>query len=1455
MTPFEPSHRPHPDPSVPRLRRLRRALAGLLGSCAALASLLTAAGQDLQAGFTPVGSLVESGASRVQVVGQTAYVLNTGPQLQVLDVRNPATPAILGVLPLDGEPQALQVVGTTAYIAEGFSGLRIVDVSNAASPTGLGSFNTAGYAQDVRVAGNVAYVADGESGVQVLDVSNPAAIQRLGGANTLGVAISLEVVGSTILLADGDRGLLVLDAADPANLRRLTNVVSSGSTVDVQILGTLACVVDSSTGLSLFDITTPSTPVWLGSSPVPGMPQSITADGRLAMVSTLNGTQVFDISSGTAPVPAGSLEHLGTSFGAHLVGDLLYAAENAQGLQIYRVRLGIPQTFQWGGLPEGLLQPGTTYPLTVTSSSGLPVGVGVISGPAVLDGAGLTVTNFGTVTLKARHPGNDTYLPAEEQRIFNRPTAQFSKVGGLLTGNYANKLVVSGPVAYVADGLEGLKVLDVRDPATPVRRAHLPLLGDARDVQLRGDIAFLATTEEGLQLVDVSDPDLPRLVGEFPTEGMALAVEVADRVAYVAAGTEGLVIVDVSAPAAPLLLGQVAIPGEAAGVQVVGSLAYVAGGNAGLSVVDIADPKAPRVLGTVGLGGYAKAVDVVGSLAYVAAGSRGLQVVDVRQPGQPVLRGGESGGFGAAFGVQVVGSIALVSDLFRGVRAVDVSTPDQPVVLGTSPTSEESYALQWVDGLAFVADGLAGIRILDVRIGVPQRLTWLAPAEGPIALGVPQPASVVADSGLPVEFVVESGPARLEQGLLTVTNLGTVVLRASNPGDAGRLPILEYRVYNRSEARLLELGSLATGGSVLGLDLIGTTAYLAAGESGLVVVDIANPSSPRVLGQFNSPGMASDVQVVGSTAFVADGDSGLLMLDVTDPSAIRRLSLANTPGSALALEVANSVVYLADKESGLQVIDVTDPAAPRRLAVVDTPDWAVGVALQGNLAYVADDTGGLVVVDIQNPASPVVLGGLNTSGLSRDIAVRGDRVFLASGNAGLQVLDVSVPASPRLLGEIAIGGGASAVAVWDHWVLVGTPGNGVRVVDARNPANLSEAPATGTAGFVSRLHAVGNRLYIAAGASGLRIADVFLGQPQALEWRTPPSLSYSGSPLALDAITSSGLPIQYSVVSGPATVDGAQLTLRGVGRVVLRAQQAGDGSYLPAAADWVITVGPPRLGIRSVEGGAELHWASGLEGIILEGASSLPGTGWEALSLPRSEAQGEERVTVQDDRFRFFRLSGLGGLPEPIELNGWNRDVVLENQPGLRALAVDSFGGTWFESGLDGRSDGLPANRLVASLLDPQIEFALQPYNASNVLWLNNAGRPQSLTLQRPAAYATLHILAHSAGGGGTASVKIHYTDGSSSVLLPVVAPDWWDGSPATPLRRPAINGLARSVSPTRLDYDPVPPGFSLHQTDVDLSTGPDAGKRIERLEFVRAGAAEVTCIFAVSGVEVVPVP
>jgi arabinogalactan endo-1,4-beta-galactosidase len=50
-------------------------------------------------------------------------------------------------------------------------------------------------------------------------------------------------------------------------------------------------------------------------------------------------------------------------------------------------------------------------------------------------------------------------------------------------------------------------------------------------------------------------------------------------------------------------------------------------------------------------------------------------------------------------------------------------------------------------------------------------------------------------------------------------------------------------------------------------------------------------------------------------------------------------------------------------------------------------------------------------------------------------------------------------------------------------------------------------------------------------------------------------------PFALSATASSGLPVSFSVISGPATILGNTVTLTGVGLVVIRAGQPGDATY------------------------------------------------------------------------------------------------------------------------------------------------------------------------------------------------------------------------------------------------------------------------------------------------------
>jgi len=70
---------------------------------------------------------------------------------------------------------------------------------------------------------------------------------------------------------------------------------------------------------------------------------------------------------------------------------------------------------------------------------------------------------------------------------------------------------------------------------------------------------------------------------------------------------------------------------------------------------------------------------------------------------------------------------------------------------------------------------------------------------------------------------------------------------------------------------------------------------------------------------------------------------------------------------------------------------------------------------------------------------------------------------------------------------------------------------------------------------------------------------------QAITFPNPGTQTYGGPSVTLTATASSGLPVTYSVTSGPATVSGSTLTLTGAGTVVAVANQAGNANYANAA--------------------------------------------------------------------------------------------------------------------------------------------------------------------------------------------------------------------------------------------------------------------------------------------------
>lgn len=226
------------------------------------------------------------------------------------------------------------------------------------------------------------------------------------------------------------------------------------------------------------------------------------------------------------------------------------------------------------------------------------------------------------------------------------------------------------------------------------------------------------------------------------------------------------------------------------------------------------------------------------------------------------------------------------------------------------------------------------------------------------------------------------------------------------------------------------------GGWIGAVDAKWPYAYTGVGRR-LAILDISDSTDPYVVGRTEMlPTAAKGIVLDGSHAYIAAGDGGLRVVDVGDPTQPREVSALNTLGEAEGLALDGSYAYVAVGEAGLKVVDISDPIHPTAVGSLDTSGYAVNVAVSGDHAYVADGKGGLRLVDVIDPAHPVDVGGLDAVETVFDVAVHGNYAYLADGDGGLRVIDVSQPVIPKEVGIYHTTGGAIGVAVGASYAYV-----------------------------------------------------------------------------------------------------------------------------------------------------------------------------------------------------------------------------------------------------------------------------------------------------------------------------------------------------------------------------------------------------------------------------------
>lgn len=513
------------------------------------------------------------------------------------------------------------MVGTTAWIVTTSpeNGLLGVGLADPEHPYLSGVFALPADAQSITATGETILMASRHGGLMIVDVSDPSDPSLIS---------SLEINAAAAIAADADHAYVatsggsggsavyvvdISDATAPTVVSTVPYTYSAspqGLAImnDRLILGLVdfdPMIAQPEGGFVVYDISSPTNPVETSYTPFSSGPHRFAHTGGTTVVADAErGLRVFSlVQSGVQVEVARRNVTLDDAFAVAVQGEFAYLGD--QGLRVVHLADHANPTVVGSVELEG----------EIHSVAADPNGQRV----AVLTDSGM----FSLI---------DASSPGQPMIMSQGPTA------GLDTAIQDN-------LVAVAEGADGLLLLDVSEPTIPTFRARIPTTGPALTVALDQGVAVVGlasdTTNEGTVAVfDISDPFEPILTAHLPASGGVYSLDI--NGSKVAALTrDSTMLIDISDLNAPYVIGSSDVrSGIPTDVALDGFLVSISSWSGSLYVIDFSSPAGPSVragatwdpLGFVDggpQGGYGVALH--NGDAVIADGRYGLRIIAVER--------------------------------------------------------------------------------------------------------------------------------------------------------------------------------------------------------------------------------------------------------------------------------------------------------------------------------------------------------------------------------------------------------------------------------------------------------------------------------------------------------------------------------------------------------------------------------------------------------------------------------------------------------------------------------------------------------------------------------------------------------------------------------------------------------------------------------------------------------
>ncbi|OJJ18696.1 hypothetical protein BKI52_24125 [marine bacterium AO1-C] len=434
--------------------------------------------------------------------------------------------------------------------------------------------------------------------------------------------------------------------------------------------------------------------------------------------------------------------------------------------------------------------------------------------------------------------------------------------------------------------------------------------------------------------------------------------------------------------------------------------------------------------------------------------------------------------------------------------------------------------------------------------------------------------SANATSSLGVSIKVVSGPATVDGNKLTITGAGTITVEANQPGDDDYLaaPAVQQTFQVNKAIQTITFPAIADQ------SLVGVFELEATSNSGLEV----------------------SFQVVSGNATI---EGKKLTITGAGPITVEATQAGNDNYLA-----ANSI------RQTFSVIQVNQ--------TIDFPAIADKTFDEKSFDLEATASSGLAV-EFQVVSGPATLDGktLTFTGLGTitvEATQPGNNRYLAANavrrtfmvTKGVQTIDFK-PIADKIYGDT-------------DFDLEATTNSGLtidfQIISGPVTLNGKTLTITGAGTVVIEANQAGNGNYLAANA--VRQTFTINKASQTLTFVPIQGKVLGDADFELQATVSTGLDITFSVVNGPATLNGKLLTMNGVGMVTVKATQVGSDNYLKAEVEqsFLVKSPTPKLVLAKADG-SEINTGNTIDfgqtslGVTISQAFSVQNLGAKDLAL------------------------------------------------------------------------------------------------------------------------------------------------------------------------------------------------------------------------------------------------